>query len=331
MSKVAFRQDTADPAVVQLFSTLVGTEERLKLLTLMTTVDVEAVSADTLTPWKEELMWRLYMDAYSQITLGYGDDVIDGPDVVEVLQSTRPDDIVADELTRMLSGFPRRYLVMCDAERVYQHVRLARDMRPDEVHLFLEPKREAWELTVVALDSPGLFANICGVLSYYGMDILRVSAMTSQADLVVDIFQFADNEGFFRLNPGATGQVKDTLRAVVAGREDLSALLRRKARSVLRRLAPSRVPLVVALDNVHSQRYTVLEIVVEDSLGLGYRISQVLSQHRCDVDLVLLSTEGKKAIDVFHLTKAGSKLTDVTQMALKLDLERMLEENYETD
>lgn len=330
MSKVAFRRDTEDPAVVRNFASLVGTEERLKLLCLMTVVDVEAVSTGTLTPWKEELLWRLYMDAYNQITLGYGDEVLEGRDAAEALQSSRPDDIDAVELTRMLDGFPKRYLAMFDAERIYRHVRLARDIHADEVHLFLEPKRDAWELTVVTLDKPSLFSDICGVLSYYGMDILRVSAMTSPAGLVIDVFQFTDHEGFFRFNPDATGQVEETLRDVVAGRQDVTALLRRKARSVLRRNGPRRVTPVVTLDNEHSQRYTVLEIVAEDALGLAHRISRVLSQHGCDVDLVLLSTEGKKAIDVFHLTTAGAKLDESAQMALQVDLERMLEDGYET-
>ncbi len=330
MSKVAFRRDTQDPAVVRDFATLVGTEQRLKLLCLMTVADVEAVSTETLTPWKEELLWRLYMDAYNQITLGYGDDVLQGHDAAEALQSSRPEDIDPAELTRMLDGFPRRYLAMFDADHIYRHVRLARDIHADEVHLFLEPKRDAWELTVVSIDKPSLFSNICGVLAYYGMHILRVSAMTSPAELVVDVFEFTDHEGFFRFNPDATGQVEDTLRDVVAGRQDVTALLRRKAKSVLRRPATMRVPSVVTLDNEHSQRYTVLEIVAEDALGLAHRISRVLSQHGCDVDLVLLSTEGKRAIDVFHLTKAGGKLSGSAQMALKVDLERMLEDGYET-
>jgi [protein-PII] uridylyltransferase len=86
----------------------------------------------------------------------------------------------------------------------------------------------------------------------------------------------------------------------------------------------------VYFDNEHSQRYTVLEIVAQDALGLLYRISRVISRHGCDVDLVLISTEGNKAIDVFHLTKAAAKLSEPAQMALKEDLERMLEEGYET-
>jgi hypothetical protein len=43
------------------------------------------------------------------------------------------------------------------------------------------------------------------------------------------------------------------------------------------------------------------------------------------VALVLISTEGQKAIDVFHITKAGAKLTDSAIAGLTADFHRMLE------
>jgi [protein-PII] uridylyltransferase len=331
MSRVAFRRDTEDPHVVQRFAALVGTEERLKMLCLLTLVDVGAVSPEALTPWKEELLWRLYVDTYNQLTLGYGDQVIErGQEAVAKLQASRPPDIDEQELSRFLEGFPQRYLALVDAETLYRHARLSRDIHPDQVHLFLEQKGEVWELAVATLDKPYLFSNISGVLSYFGMDILRGSAMTSPAGLVLDVFQFTDNEGFFRLNPGAIAQFEALLQDVVAGRQDVAALVARKAQGLLHRRGPGHVTPIVYFDNEHSQRYTVLEIVAQDAVGLLHRISRVISRRGCDVDLVLISTEGNKAIDVFHLTEAAAKLSLSAQTALKADLERMLEEGYET-
>src|ERR1051325_11605696 len=77
MSLAAFRRDTEDPDIVKQFAGLVGTEERLKLLCLMTLVDIEAVSPETLTPWKAELLWRLYVDTYNHLTQRYGDERIE--------------------------------------------------------------------------------------------------------------------------------------------------------------------------------------------------------------------------------------------------------------
>ena len=62
-------------------------------------------------------------------------------------------------------------------------------------------------------------------------------------------------------------------------------------------------------DNDSSRRYTIVEIVAENALGLLYRVSRAMSESGCDVDLVLIATEGRRAIDVFHLTRDGSKLT----------------------
>jgi [protein-PII] uridylyltransferase len=328
MSRVAFRRDTEDPDVVRTFAALFESEERLKMLCLLTLADVGAVSPDTLTPWKEELLWRLYVDAYNQLTLGYGDEVIDrNQAVLSALEASRPEDISEAEMARFLEGLPRRYLLLFSPESVYRHVRLSRDMRPDDAHFLLERKSDSWALTVVTLDKPYLFSNICGVLSYFGMDILRGHALTSLAGLVVDDFQFTDRERFLELNAEGGRQLVQVLSDVVAGRADVTSLLGRKERSVLYRRGPRRVAPVVHFDNKYSRRYTVLEIVADDVLGLLYRISRVVSDHGCDVDLVLISTEGQTAIDVFHIRRGAAKLSEGDQLALRSALLHVLEED----
>jgi [protein-PII] uridylyltransferase len=114
---------------------------------------------------------------------------------------------------------------------------------------------------------------------------------------------------------------------VLSGESDVTALLSGKESSVLFRRGPVRREPVVYFDNGHSQRYTILELVAEDAPGLLHRISRVISEHGIDVDLVLISTEGQKAIDVFHITRGGAKLSEDAESALKADLDRMLKES----
>jgi [protein-PII] uridylyltransferase len=328
MSRIAFRRDTEEPVVVKRFAEMFNTEEHLKMLFLLTLADVGAVSPETLTPWKEELLWRLYVDAYNQMTLGYGDEIIDRKEaLVAVVQAGRPDDISEAELATFLEGLPRRYLILFPPDAIYRHVRLSRNVTTNEAHFALEKKSEAWELTVASLDKPFLFSNICGVLSYFGMDILRGHALTSLSGLVLDVFQFSDREEFFERNSQAREQFDKRLTEVLAGQTDVTALLNSKAQSVLFRRGPARRTPVVYFDDEHSQRYTILELVAEDAPGLLHRISRVISDHGVDVDLVLISTEGQKAIDVFHITRGGAKLSGDAQAALKADLERMLKES----
>jgi [protein-PII] uridylyltransferase len=328
MSRIAFRRDTEEPAVVKQFAAQFNTEEHLKMLFLLTLADVGAVSPETLTPWKEELLWRLYVDAYNQMTLGYGDEIIDRKEaLVAGLQASRPGVISEAEMASFLEGLPRRYLILFSPEAIYRHVRLSRNIGPTDAHFFLEKQSESWELTVVSRDKPFLFSNICGVLSYFGMDILRGHALTSLSSLVLDVFQFSDREQFFERNSQAREQFDRRLTDVLSGEADVTALLSSKESSVLFRRGPARREPVVYFDNGHSQRYTILELVAEDAPGLLHRISRIISEHGIDVDLVLISTEGQKAIDVFHITRGGAKLSEDAESALKADLDRMLKES----
>ncbi len=174
MSLMAFRQDTSDPTVIGKFVELFSTEERLKMLCLMTVADLSAAGPDALTPWKAEVLWRLFVDTYNHLTMTYGDEVIDTHETaLSALAANRPHDISDQELTGFLTGLPKRYLTLFEPERIYNQVRLARNITADDVHSVLNKKADVWELTVITLDKPYLFSNICGVLSYFGFDILR--------------------------------------------------------------------------------------------------------------------------------------------------------------
>ena len=326
MSLAAFRRDTEDPDIVRQFAGLVGTEERLKLLALMTLVDVDAVGPGTLTPWKGELLWRLYVDAYNHLTQRYGDERIERTEAgLTELQGHRPGDVSAAEVTAFLEGLPQRYLHVFPHDTIYRHIRLARDIRPDEVHLSLEQKGTTWALAAATLDKPFLFSNICGVLSSFGMNILRGHAFTNPNGLVLDAFEFTDEDRFFELNRDAQAQVLRVMQDVVSGRADVTELLKGREQGIFQAKNAQRFPPVVHADNKTSGRYTIFDIVAGNALGLLYRISRVISRHGCDVDLVLIATEGEKAIDVFHIAKAGSKLTEAEQIALTSDLQRTLE------
>ena len=67
------------------------------------------------------------------------------------------------------------------------------------------------------------------------------------------------------------------------------------------------------------------------ALFIAFVVAPFLAQQiptlKVDVDLVLISTEGQKAIDVFHITRGGAKLSEDAQAALKADLDRMLKES----
>ena len=163
------------------------------------------------------------------------------------------------------------------------------------------------------------------------MDIMRGHAMTNPNGLVLDTFQFTDGERFLELNEDGRDRFLEVLEAAVSGRVDVTARLRARASSVLHRDSVRRFDPVIHGDNHSSQRYTILDIIASDEIGLLHRIGRVISRHGCNVDLVLISTEGAKAIDVFHITAANAKLSDAAVAELTSDLQRTLEGHDEVD
>ena len=326
MSAVAFREDAGDPGVVSRFATLFSMprvinrdppEEHLRMLCLMTVAELGARGAAALTPWKAEVLWRLFVDTYNLITMSYGDETIEqGKAALASLKANRPHDILESEMDAFLAGLPQRYLTLFDADSINQHIRLAREIGPDDVHFLLRKTSDVWELTVVTLDKPGLLSNVCGVLSYLGLDILRGQALTSRSALVLDVFQFTDHKGCL-----TRPQLDPLLSDVVAGRVDIAALLD-SARPRLPRESPAAP--VIYFDNESSPRYTILELVADDAPGLLHRISHVISRHGLDIDLILISTESGKAFDVFHMRRNDAKLTDTDILQLTEALDRAL-------
>ena len=155
--------------------------------------------------------------------------------------------------------------------------------------------------------------------------------MTNPNGLVLDSFQFTDEERFLELNEDGPAQCLQVLEAAVSGRLDVTARLRARESSVLHRDKVRRFAPVIHADNHSSQRYTILDIIASNETGLLHRISRVISRHECNVDLVLISTEGAKAIDVFHITAGGAKLSADAEASLTTDLQRKLEGHDEAD
>ena len=60
MSATLQRRDIFDPETVREFAGKIETSERLKMLSLLTYADIKSVNPEALTPWKTELLWRLY-------------------------------------------------------------------------------------------------------------------------------------------------------------------------------------------------------------------------------------------------------------------------------
>ena len=330
MSNTFQRRDITDEAVVKRFTELIGTQENLRMLCLMTYADIKGVSAEALTPWKEDLLWQLYVETDAQLTRNFADDrwvTQHNRGVVDEVARFVSEGSLQAEVQQFLDGFPRRYLRFTPKQKIAEHYRLSRKVHtPQDLGFRLTKKKSTYELSIMAVDRPFLFAKLTGLLSYFGMNIVRGQAFANNEGMILDIIEFEDSLQTFKLNRSEIENFRVTLEKILRDELSLTELLKRKETSIL--FQPKRkgpVTTFINFDDQASERYTIMEIISKDRFGLLYTIARTISQNGCSIEVALISTEGYKAIDVFYLTQAGKKLSPGSQHTLACMMKERLD------
>ena len=307
MSNFMRTRNLSEPGTRQELAEWTGTTGRLKALTLVTLADISAVHPSAMTPWRKELLWQLYVATYNELTRQAGEVRIEAAQMDRYLTLARSDE-ERGKLTQFLEGFPRRYLRTQSPERVYSHFQLGQQRNSQGSAVSIRTlQRGLREVVVVSPDRPHLFASLCGAISARGLNIEKAEAYSNRRGWALDSFVAADPDRRLEAGVDETRQMATAIERVADGRSGAAELLR--ARQPLfgsqqrRRIRPS-----VDIDNELSKRATIFHVTAQDRRGLLYDLAETFSRNRCDIQVVLIDTQGQKAMDVFYVAGPDGKL-----------------------
>ncbi len=166
-------------------------------------------------------------------------------------------------------------------------------------------------IVVAAPDRPGLMGRLAGALALSACDVEEAVA-GAEGGVALDRF---------RVDAGRAGLDVERVRRMVtdalAGRLALSWRLAERHRSYRRTRPPaSMLPLDVRVINDESDRYTVIEVLGPDSVGLLYRLASALGELDVDIVQARVSTLGDDVVDSFYVHGAhDGKITDPQHVA----------------
>ncbi len=304
MSRIAQKEDLSDPDVIGAFARLVGTEQRLVALYLLTVADIRGTSPRVWNAWKGKLLEDLF-----RLTLR----ALGGsrPNLDADIESRKQE---ARQLLALHSALPGTeeplwktlevsYFARHDAADIAWHARtLWRHLATPVpvVSARLSSVGDGLQVLVFSPDRPDLFARICGYFNSAGFSIQDAKIHTTRAGFALDTFQVVSAQ----LGPGATPSDYRGLISLVETQAAIALAsdgpLPEPGRSRVSRRVRSFpiVPRISLAPDERAQRW-LLSVSASDRSGLLYAIARVLARHRINLQLAKISTLGERVEDTF--------------------------------
>ena len=317
MSYTARRRNLDDIKVIQRFAQLVGDEEHLKMLYLLTFADIRAVNPRLWSNWSASLLWELYSKTSRYLRGEYESDKLRLQQLQVEVEQIIGQLVDSYVMQRHFDTMPPNQLLALSPEAIAQHIRLITQLA-DKSHVLTCSKgtNDYSQLTICTRDELGLFRKITGVLASLNINILTAYANTRKDGIVLDMLNVADGVTGGSIDENRWQRVDALLKSVLQNKIDVEMLIDKHHEAETTIFPPENaVPLEIKIDNESSDTCTIIDIQVEDRIGLLYSVSQKLYELGLDIRFAKISTESYQATDVFYVQdEKGRKILDAKRL-----------------
>ena len=313
LSSTAFKRDLANPRTIEDLVARVQSPERLRLLLMLTVVDIRAVGPGVWNDWKRLLLRTLFDSAEEKLRLGHkqrGRSEIVAQRQAQLAEALGWKPKIARAYARRL---PDSYWLAEPADvQLANALQVAgAEARIGEAGASIlaedEPARGATRISVFAPDREGLFFRICAGLASAGASIIDARIHTTRDGMALDNLLVQDGQGRPYSDKRLRGRlVRAVEQALASGQSpEVPAGVGSDGRAEAFQVAPS-----VAIADGAASRTTVVEVNALDRPGLLARLARAIHDCALQVHSAHIATYGERAVDVFYLSDAkGKKLS----------------------
>lgn len=323
MSELSSKRDIYDPKLITNFANQFENENTLKLLYILTIIDTKSVGTGVLTNWKKEILLQLFkstleaiqkkelisddkhrkeLTLFSYVKEKEGLDELQAKQVIEFATSISPDS----------------YLNYNTPRRIFQHLLSIVTWKKSgtSFHFVSEKEPSSVTVTIISHKESQILLFLSGAISSLGLSLMGLRQFVTSDSLLIVQAQITDSFGSGEIDDAQLNQIQDTISNCIQGKINIDDI---SSTSQIWKSAPKipegMVEELVKFSNDISESYTVLEVRVPDSLGLVYRMLQILVKFELDVIFVRISTSADFAYDTFHIqTHEGKKIEDVGKL-----------------
>jgi [protein-PII] uridylyltransferase len=309
LSSTAFKRDLTDPKTIDDFVHQVQSPERLRLLLILTVVDIRAVGPGVWNEWKRTLLRTLFEAAEERLRLGHKQH--GRSEIVQERQKALGIELgwKTSAIRAHVRRLPDSYWL---AEPPAWQVANARQVAAAEAHIGEatpnvvaedDPESGATRISVFTPDREALFYRICAGLAAAGANIIDARIHTTRDGMALDNLLVLDGRG----KPYTDRRLRNRLaRAVEAALASPSPPPLPDAEGQ-RRTSAFEVAPSVAIAERASTRTTVVEVNARDRPALLAGLAAAIHAQGHAIHSAHIATYGERAVDVFYLTRSDGK------------------------
>ena len=325
MSEIARRKNLDNEETIIEFARIVGTQERLDMLMLLTFADTQGTgAARSYSDWKDLLLWQLYHRT-SRALSGI-------KEFVDAMETTRLEtqqrllknlDRLLDpsEVVAHFENLPPTYFDTVSEELIREHISLVHNFLKYQishddgslqpvVHWRHFPDQGHSEVTVVSWDRVYLFARVTGAFAAATLSILKADIFTRGDNIAIQTFYVA-TERFEAVLDARDRTLFDKILGQAMGMEpfDFDQTFAKRHKNRLPLYDASEMKTHISIDQRASRRYSLLDVQTADYPGLLYRIAYAIADAGASLVSARVTTEKGAALDTFYLCdKKGQKI-----------------------
>ncbi len=322
MSWTAQREDISDSQVIKKFAELVGDQQHLNCLYLLTVADIKATSPKVWSRWKGKLLWNLYISTSRWLSR----DLPTSEDVTNRINEAK--EVVLKRLAKNTSktavetfwqSLDPQYFLHFGTDAIYWQQQTILSASASEIPLAnirYNKDLEANQILVYAPEHDTLLPIVSGAIDHLHFSIINAQIERLKNGMSLLAFVTTDQQGSAVNENWRLKEAKHYLNNLLRlGQKDL----RPKKRIISRRSKHFPINTEVSFTQSDTGNLTIMQIIAQDRPGLLYHITSALLENKIHLHTARINTLGERVEDHFFITDRDGHQIDDSSVLKQLE------------
>ncbi|HEY9016935.1 [protein-PII] uridylyltransferase [Thiomicrospira sp.] len=309
-SSVAQRKDLSDPNVILEFARLVGDQNRLNYLYLLTVADVCSTSDEVWNDWKNALFLELFNETSNALDKAL--EIPKDKSKKALLHQEKAREILAknslntSDYQALWNGLKKTEFfnrqTPLEISRITQQL-YQTPLEEIAVSITGKTHRGASELMIYMPNRDFLFAQITQTLDNLNLNIVEAKVYSTLENMTLVLVYFLDRENVAIEDLELLHKIKQKLEHNLVDHPPIKPMVNHTKE---RRIRHFKTPTQVQFQDL-SKKFTEITIVTKDIPGLLSRIGQAFRDCEIRMHDAKINTVGEKAEDTFIISTTDNE------------------------